>query len=171
MTRAAAALISAAALALTVDAQAQLFKCVGADGKTSYQSEPCPTSAKEQRLSVQPPAAASGEEAADTAAMKPGWDQREIIFMADVCAKAIIEPARKDYDARLQPFPEAQLTASVDRHCSCIARRASRTYNFIDYTKDPVRSASRLSAEAFKGGECKPEGLHAELLRKAGKLP
>lgn len=149
-------------------AHAQLFKCVGADGKTSYQAEPCPTAAKEQRLNVQKSSGAGGSDSSE--AMKSGWDERELIFMADVCAKTILIPARKEADAQSQPFPEAQLTPPVERYCSCIARRASTTWTYQEYTKNPVQLSSQLANEALKGGPCKPEGLHAELLRKAGKM-
>lgn len=164
-------LVSMGLLAAAASAHAQLFKCVGADGKTSYQSEACPTAAKEQRMNVQtgPSSTTEGGLTAGVA-MKPGWDEREVIFSADVCAKSILEPARKEFDAQSQPFPDKQLTPQVERYCNCLARRASTSYTFLEYTKNPAGIAQRLAQEAYKGGPCKPEGLHAELLRKAGKM-
>lgn len=50
-------------LALAGPAGAQLYKCVGKDGKVSYQAEPCADNAREQRLK------ATG---ADTAEIGPG---------------------------------------------------------------------------------------------------
>jgi hypothetical protein len=169
MRRTHAALLScAAAFAIASPAaRAQLFKCVGADGKTSYQSEACPTTAKEQRLK-QDSRADPGDDIPE--GIKPGWDQRELIFMADICTKSILGPAQKEFDAASQPFPDKQLTPAVEKHCNCMARRASTTWTFIQYSKDPVGVGTQLSNEALKGGPCRPEGLHAELLRKAGKM-
>jgi hypothetical protein len=168
MKRALLLLACAATAGFMGGAQAQLFKCVGADGKTSYQSEPCPTAAKEQRMNLQKSSGAGASDSGE--AMKPGWDERELLFMADVCAKTILIPARKEADAQMQPFPEAQLTPPVERYCTCIARRSATTWTFAEYSKDPVQLSSRLAVEALKGGPCKPEGLHAELLRKVGKM-
>lgn len=46
--------IAAGALALVASgANAGMYKCKDADGKTSYQAQPCESSAKEQKLDVQ----------------------------------------------------------------------------------------------------------------------
>jgi hypothetical protein len=168
MPRIRALLLCAAALAASSECRAQLFKCVGTDGRTSYQSEACPTTAKEQRLKEETRAGDSGDEIPE--GIQPGWDKRELLFMADVCAKSILVPAQKEYDAASQPFPEKQLTPQVEKYCNCIARRASTTWTFAQYAKDPLGTSAQLANEALKGGPCKPEGLHAELLRKAGKM-
>lgn len=44
--RAAAALI----IAITTPASADLFKCVGKDGKVAYQAEPCADATQERRI-------------------------------------------------------------------------------------------------------------------------
>jgi hypothetical protein len=42
--------VVALAVALSGSASAQLYKCVGTDGKVAYQAEPCAENAREQRL-------------------------------------------------------------------------------------------------------------------------
>src|ERR1700752_407637 len=151
-----------------------LFKCVGADGKTSYQSEPCPVAATEKKLDVRTgPMSTGGSEAIPGAApgtpggMKPGGDQREIIFMADTCSRGVLEPAAKDFDAQNLPLPPA-LKPDVDNFCNCTAKKASMSYTFLEYTRNPLAIVSQLQQDALKGGECEPRGAYADLLRKAG---
>jgi hypothetical protein len=48
----------AASGVLSTDAHADLFKCVGKDGKTSFQADPCPVTAEEKRIRT---AAEAGE--------------------------------------------------------------------------------------------------------------
>ena len=37
---------------LATDADADLFKCVGKDGRTSFQADPCPAAADEKRIQL-----------------------------------------------------------------------------------------------------------------------
>jgi hypothetical protein len=166
-------MLGIAALCWGAAAQAQLFKCVGADGKTSYQSEACPTTAKEQRLKADTaptpsePLSASSPAGAGTL---PGWDRGEILFMQDQCVKSYLLPAQKEFEAASQPFPDAKLVPPMENHCGCIAQRAATKWTFLVYSRNPVQLTRQLTDEALKGGECAPGGEFADLLRKSGKM-
>jgi hypothetical protein len=143
----------------------QLFKCVGATGKTSYQEEPCPVAASGQQGNAAP-ASPRG----NAAPMKPGWDPREVDAEGDACAKPILADARKFFDAESKFFPEAQIVPPVERFCTCVTRRVASTWTYTDYSKNPGGLRERIANEAIKGGPCKPDGLYAEMLRKVGKM-
>jgi hypothetical protein len=161
-----AAFLCAAALGWPFASHAQaLYKCVGANGKTSYQEDPCPVAAKPEDAKAAPGAAR-----ATGAPMKAGWDAREIDAAADACSRPILADARKFFDAESKFFPEAQIVPPVDRHCSCITRRIASTWTHAEYEKNPGAMQGRLAGEAFRGGPCKPDGLYAEMLRKTGKI-
>ena len=143
----------------------QLYKCVSAAGKTSYQEDPCPTPAKEPPGKVAP-ASPRG----NAPPMKAGSDEGEVDAMADACAKPILADARKFFDAESKFYPEAQIVPPVGRFCACVARRAASTWTHAEYSKNPDRVRERISGEALKGGPCKPDGLYAEILRKTNKM-
>lgn len=165
-----AALGLGAALGLCGVAHAQLFKCVDADGNTAFQAVPCPAAGKEQRLSVSP---AAGPDPKSLAA-KLGWDRGEIMYVADTCNMASFHEARREYDSHphpvSEPFDEGPFAGSVTSHCGCLATRASTTWTYAEFSKNPLAAMSQLTTEALAGGLCKPTGRHAELLRKAGKM-
>ena len=142
----------------------QLFKCVGATGKTSYQEEPCPVAAKEEQ--GKPAASARG----DATPMKTGWDPREVDAEGDACAKPILADARKFFEAQSRSFPEAQIVPPVDRFCMCVARRVASSWTHAEYSRNPGGLRERIASGAIKGGPCKPDGLLAEMWRKTGKM-
>ena len=160
------ALLCAAALGWHCASQGQaLYKCVGANGKTSYQEDPCPVAAKPEVAKPAPTAAHGGG-----APVKAGWDPRELDAAADACSKPILVDARKFFDAESKFFPEAQIVPPVDRFCTCVTRRVASTWSYAEYAKNPGALQGRIAGEAVKGGPCKPDGLYAEMLRKTGKM-
>jgi hypothetical protein len=169
----ACAMLGIAALSWSAAAQAQLFKCVGADGKTAYQSEPCPATAKEERIKQQAaPVPAPGEPGSSVgpAGMKSGWDRGEILFMQDQCVNAqwgIVQ--QQGADAALKA-PGTKLAAEIQNHCGCIANLASTTWSFLEYSKNPVLLTRQLTDASWKGSDCMPQRELADALRKAGKM-
>jgi hypothetical protein len=143
----------------------QLFKCVGANGKTSYQEEACPPAATE------PPGKAPSSPRGNAPTMKAGWDPREVDAESDACAKPILADARKYFDAQSRSYPEAQIVPPVDRFCMCVARRVASTWTHDEYSRNPAALRERVAAGAIsKDGPCKPDGLLAEMWRKTGKM-
>ena len=63
-------IVCAAALLAATQAQAQVFKCVDAKGKTVYSQTPCPAGATTSVLGTKPPPPAPAEPAAKDAAAK-----------------------------------------------------------------------------------------------------
>lgn len=160
------ALLYAAALGWHCTSHGQtLYKCVGANGKTSYQEDPCPVVTKVEGAKPAPAAARGGG-----APMKEGWDPREVDATADACSKPILADARKFFDTESKFFPEAQIVPPVDRFCTCATRRIASTWTHAEYEKNPAGLQGRIAGEAMKGGPCKPDGLYAEMLRKTGKM-
>jgi hypothetical protein len=107
--------------------------------------------------------------------MKEGWSQEQIDAFTAGCSLAIIEPAKRDYAAAAEragnkspkPFPEAQILASINPMCGCLAARAAEKWTFSDYFKSQDANASVLVTEALAGGRCKPEGVLGDAM--AGK--
>ena len=155
-----------AAMAILADpAQAQLLKCVGTDGKTTYQSDPCPVAAQEKR--IREPDAGPG---ARGGRLKDGWMEDEIAFIAKACTAAIMVPLKGYHERQSLAFPEARLSADVNRHCTCLARRLGTTHTKAEYLANTDAISRRIDQEAITGGECRPEGSLADLLRKAGAM-
>src|ERR1700730_15061267 len=67
------------------NACAQLYKCVGKDGKVSYQAEPCPTSGTEQRMRVQPGGPSGG--GGSSRPTKAGRDGGKVADMKRDCVR------------------------------------------------------------------------------------
>jgi hypothetical protein len=68
-------------LALASASHAQMYKCVGSDGRVSYGDRPCPAQSRAQALKSAPastaaPAAQAGTPAATPAEAKPGGDAK-----------------------------------------------------------------------------------------------
>ena len=72
--------LAAGLLFVAAPVSAQLYKCVGADGKTSYQSEKCPTSQKESEFAVQ--------DTSGVASNPHGYRIREMLMRVEIDVKA-----------------------------------------------------------------------------------
>jgi hypothetical protein len=147
-----------AALLAAPGVHAQLFKCVGADGKTSYQAEPCPEAAKGQRMGTSPGASAKGP-------WKDGWSANDFEFMAVQCRDNVIIPARRGYANHGVAFPE-QLVGEMNRHCDCVVSRIASRYSMAEYKARFREINDKVRQDALNGVACAPEGLHAELVKR-----
>lgn len=111
--------------------------------------------------------------AASDSGLKLGWTKQALEEHWQGCVDGIVEPARRDYFARAaqvgnsnpRPFPEKELRASAEPMCRCISRRLAGTYPFTQITQDP-QLAMPFVQEAISGGECAPEGILGEVLKR-----
>jgi hypothetical protein len=105
--------------------------------------------------------------------LKQGWSKDAVASSAQGCVQVIIVPTRRDYiaaaeragNANVKPFPEAELRGSVEPMCGCISRRLATTYTW-DQAYNSPQLAQPFVEDALAGGECAPEGLLGELLKK-----
>ena len=143
----------------------QMFKCVSATGKTSFQEEPCQAAPPGKG---EPAKTAPASPRGNAPQLKAGWEARELEAEDDACAKPILAESRKYFEMQSRSFPEAQIVPPVDRYCMCVTRRAAATWAHAEYSKNPAAHRERVTAG--KDGPCKPDGLLAEMWRKTGKI-
>ncbi len=105
--------------------------------------------------------------------LKLGWTKQALAEHSQGCVEGIVEPARRDYFARAaqvgnsnpRPFPEKELRASAEPMCRCISRRIAVTYSYTQSIQEP-QLAMPFIEEALSGGECAPEGLLGEVMKR-----
>jgi len=105
--------------------------------------------------------------------LKGGWSDQELSSFTAGCVMSIVTKARRDYYARAaqrgnsspKPFPEQELTASVQPMCSCIGLRIARSFELQEVARNPTLSKSFVE-EAIGGGQCKPGGLLGAVLEQ-----
>jgi hypothetical protein len=144
-------------------AQAQLFKCVGTDGNVTYQSEPCPQTAKEDRLRAPAPGTAT-EAKPQAAPPKDAADASVYDTAAKRCLDDILAGARKAWQAKVD-FPEQDFRSSGAELCNCLAERARANVPAAELRAGTNAIMSKYMQEAIKGGECKPAGVVGLLLQ------
>jgi hypothetical protein len=163
-----------AALALAASgAQAQLYKCVGADGKTAYQSEPCAGSAKSETKIRAPastnvvpsssPSSRRGSSAKETNPWQAGWANDELAKSANGCVSSIANEAQERAGGKRRTYPEG-LMAEASRYCNCLAHRLGSGYTRAEYAKSKDVIDEGLRKEAAEGGDCKPQGALADFM-------
>ena len=139
------------------DARAQLFKCVGKDGKVAYQGEPCPPSVDEQRVRApapgDPPAAppATAPAAAASGASKEGWTPAQSSAIKNDCSKDAFAGAQKGWGGDPAQFPEGPMRDAVDKYCDCLVGRITGTLTPAKYLQNRFDAVARVT------GECKME--------------
>ena len=157
-------LLATTLFAMSVMAHAQLNKCVGPDGKTSYQSDPCPETSKSQGVRPPPPGPSSS---AGSAAAPAGWERHEsaLAAMQNGCVKGGAGEARAAWDPKQGPFPEDEMRASLQSWCGCIV---AATRSSIDPSEFPAKGMStfhRIMNASIDGAQCHPTGLAGRMLR------
>ena len=147
-------------LALAVcDARAELYKCVGQDGKVSYQGEPCTAAANEERLRAPPPGAEPApapEKAARPAAPgKDGWTEAQKTTVRSNCNKDAYADARRGWERSgdVKNFPETAVKHAVEKYCTCLTLRITSAVPVSQFSKDPVGQTTRMAADP--GTECR----------------
>ena len=149
-------LVLAAILALAFGARADLYKCVGKDGRVSYQAEECDQGAGSQR--VRTPVGGSPGQASGGSAYKDGWDEGKSGPMVSSCVRGAYMEGKRAYmagggdPAKLR---EAELAQRLEMHCDCMMRRIMTSVTYADYSANPTGPLQKVSAEAANGGECK----------------
>lgn len=146
----------AALLAVAGPAQAQLYKCAGADGRIAYQQTPCPEVAKEKRLAAPPPGPEAVPKSAAPEAPKGGWDAETTQKMRSDCVTSALAQFRKTESA--QGFTAEQSKSMYENYCACVVRRASAMPR-EEFQAKRAEHMARFASEAQKGGECAPEFL------------
>lgn len=144
-------------LAIGFAAHADLYKCVGKDGKISYQSEECDQGAGSQRMRT-PVSAPSGGAGGGGSAVKDGWDDQKTGPMVSNCVRSEYRGAKHAYVAgggNPSKLSEAELAQLLEAHCSCMMRRIAATMSYSEYSSNPAMPLQKVQAEAFNGGECK----------------
>jgi hypothetical protein len=151
--------VIAALLAFHVgNAGAQLYKCVGKDGKVAYQGEPCPPSVDEQTVRAPaggdaaaiPPAAAPGASVPSGGA-KEGWKPEQSSAVKNECSNQAFENAKKAWGEGPRPFPESETRDTVDKYCTCLVGRITSTITPAKYLQNRFDSVARFT------GDCKME--------------
>jgi hypothetical protein len=150
--------VLAAVVAFQVgDARAQLFKCVGKDGKVAYQGEPCPPSVDEKTVrapsggeaGATPPAAASPASA--PTGSKEGWKPEQSAAVKNECSNQAFENAKKAWGEGPRPFPESETRDAVDKYCTCLVGRITSSLTPAKYSQNRFDSVARFT------GDCKME--------------
>ena len=157
-------ILAAALFATSVAAHAQLNKCVGADGKTSYQSEPCPETSKAQGMRPPPPGPSSSPA---SGASPAGWDRHEssLAAMQNGCVKGGAGEARAAWDPKQGPFPEEEMRASLQSWCGCLVGATRRSLDPSEFPNKGMSNYHRIMNASIDGGECRPTGLAGRMLR------
>jgi hypothetical protein len=156
-----------ALLALAPAANAQLYKCVGKDGNVTYQAEPCPQSAKEDRLRApsapSAPAASEAKPAEKKADAKAEASDAEVYANASKkCVDDILAAARPSWESSLKnsrvtgEFPEEEFRRSGTELCECLTNRARTEMPASEMRAKANALMSRYMREAMQGGDCKP---------------
>ena len=159
-----------AAIAAAPLAHAVMFKCVGAGGSVTYQADPCPETGNEKKMKEVAPGPTG---ASSKSPYQEGWSAGDITAMADACVPGVMEPAKRDFQAAAkaqgsdQPFPEAELAASVKAMCACLAKRVGAAYSRADFQQNRHAILKQMNDEAVAGGPCKPEGALGEAMQKS----
>ena len=146
----------AIALAFASGARADLYKCVGKDGKVSYQAEECDQGAGSQR--VRTPVGGYSGQASGGSAYKDGWDEAKSAPMVSSCVRGAYMDGKRAYMAGggdPSKLREADLAQRLETHCDCMMRRLMTTITYADYSANPTAPLQKISAEAAHGGECK----------------
>jgi len=149
-------LLAVASIALASVARADLYKCVGKEGKTTYQAEPCEESAAEKR--VRTPVGGGSAGAAGGSGLKDGWDDDKSGPIVSSCVRNAIPQAKRTYVAAggdAAKLREADLGQRVEAQCACMMRRIMTTMSYADFSANPSEPLQRVSAEAAAGGQCK----------------
>lgn len=164
-------LLALLALAAQANAQ-QLFKCVGKDGNVTYQSEPCPQAAKEDRLRAPAPGPTAAEPAKQAAPSSNGKDSGDPFADAGKkCLDDLMVSARNQWtDATKEgkvaaEFPESAFRESGGAMCDCLAQRARATTSPEEMRAKSNAVISKYMGEAIAGGECKPTGVVGQRLQ------
>lgn len=109
--------------------------------------------------------------------LKSGWSDQERSSFTGGCVLAIVTPARRDYYARAsergnkapKPFPEQDVTASVEPMCSCIGLRIAQSVDLQELSLNMEAIAKPYIEEAMSGGQCKPGGLLGAMLEQRAR--
>ena len=136
---------------------ADLFKCVGKDGKVSYQAEACAEPAGEKRLRT-PTGGSSGNGPSEV--MKAGWDDEKVRPILSNCVRGGQAMGKRAYaqaGGDLRTLREDDLTQALDKHCSCMMRRITTATTYDEFMTNPTAHMLRVGADAANGGECKLE--------------
>jgi hypothetical protein len=167
--------IVACLLALPIAAHAQLNKCTGADGKVTYQSDPCPDTSKSSTVQPPPPAPESGahpvqgrhrgqgenkSEGVNNSENK-GWDTLTVARMHASCIANGRSYAKAAWarNPGMGPYPEGEITASLVPYCSCVVRRVTTTLRPDEFESKGLATVTAFTNEALAGGQCKPIGI------------
>jgi hypothetical protein len=145
-----------AMLAIGFAAHADLYKCVGKDGKISYQSEECDQGAGSQRMRT--PVSGPSGGAGGGSAVKDGWDDQKTSPMVSSCVRSEYTGAKHAYVAgggNPSKLSEAELQQLLEAHCACMMRRIAAAVSYAEYSSNPAGPLQKAQAEAFNGGECK----------------
>ena len=170
-----ARLLAALWLLGTPLAHAQLNKCVGADGKVTYQETPCPADAKAESLrgptapQAEPPAEgkAPSKPAAPAAAPATAGDPVEQLRLD--CLDGAMRDGKNTWErvARADPragaFPQQEFQASAEAFCGCLADRVKGAVVPAELASKGAAAFAGFGTEALRGGQCKPTGAWARL--------
>lgn len=149
-------LLAAALLALALAARADLNKCVGKDGKVSYQAEACEEGAAAKRLRT--PVGGGPAGAVGGAGFKDGWDEGNSATIVSTCVRGAYMGGKRAYAAAggdPRKLSEAELAQRLEAHCTCMMRQIMTTTSYADFSSNPAPTLQKVSAEAANGGECK----------------
>jgi hypothetical protein len=155
-------------------AHAQVYKCLDANGKVTYQETACPPGAKGEsvRAPSPPPAppvesAASPKPAAPPAAPATGASPLEQMRLD--CQESAMRNGRATWesvaasDPRAGAFPQQEFQASAEAFCGCLADRVKAAVAPADLAAKGAATFASFGTEALQGGQCKPSGAWERL--------
>ena len=149
------AFVLLAMLAAAFAARADLYKCVGKDGKVSYQAEACEEGAGTKRLRT--PVGPSGGGMSGSG-LKDGWDEDKSGPIVTNCVRGAYQGGKRMYASAggdPRKLHESELAQRLEAHCGCMMRRIMTTMTYAEFNANPTAPLQKVSAEAANGGDCK----------------
>lgn len=163
------ALFVASLLALPGAAYAQLNKCVGTDGKVTYQGDPCPTDSKAGSVKAPPPGSPSTANDPAPGPAKEGWDEARLARMQTACVTGSMRESQANWgktDPNAGPFPQDDYRESLEPFCTCVLGRIRTSMTPAEYDSRGAAVMTRFTAEALQGGPCRPSGILGRLVKE-----
>jgi len=106
--------------------------------------------------------------------LKEGWNRKQVKVFAYACTEGLLTPAARDYHAAAladgvtihKPFPEQEFRDSAFPMCLCISQRVAETWTLKEVEQTGTQRAKPMIDEALRGGQCKPDGLLGDVIKK-----
>ncbi|MCW5592675.1 MAG: DUF4124 domain-containing protein [Burkholderiales bacterium] len=168
-------ILAALCLLGTPLAHAQVFKCLDASGKVTYQETACPPGAKGETVRApspsqeQPPAQGPASPKPDAPTATPATAGDPLAQLRLDCLESVMRDGKATWERvaasepRAGAFPQQQFQASAEAFCGCLADRVKETVAPAELASKGAAAFAGFGTEALRGGQCKPTGAWERL--------